>query len=127
MSLADSDILINYLNRRGPGLEIIERELQARRLWTTTISLFEVLAGSLSPRRHAAAIALFAEVPAIPFTRDCAERAAEIDQLLRSQGLRIPTADTLIAGVALARGLPLITRNRRHFERIPGLELVALE
>jgi predicted nucleic acid-binding protein len=70
---------------------------------------------------------LFQRLPTFALTRDCAERAVEIDRELRSHGIRIPTADTLIAGVALARGLPLITRNRRHFARIPGLELVSLE
>jgi predicted nucleic acid-binding protein len=29
--------------------------------------------------------------------------------------------DILIAATALANDLPLLTRNRRHFERVPGL------
>ncbi len=33
-------------------------------------------------------------------------------------------ADSLIAGIALVHRIPLWTRNRRHFERVPGLDLV---
>ncbi len=32
--------------------------------------------------------------------------------------------DTLIAGVCLAIGRPLLTANVRHFRRVPGLEVV---
>jgi len=35
-------------------------------------------------------------------------------------------ADSLIAGIALANQLPLFTRNRKHFEKVPGLKLVNL-
>lgn len=36
-------------------------------------------------------------------------------------GTPIPTMDLLIGITAKARGLPLLTRDRRHFGRIPGL------
>jgi predicted nucleic acid-binding protein len=32
-------------------------------------------------------------------------------------------ADSLIAGIVTSNGGTLLTRNRRHFERIPGLKL----
>jgi predicted nucleic acid-binding protein len=32
-------------------------------------------------------------------------------------------ADSLIAGIVLAHHGVLLTRNRRHFERVPGLSL----
>jgi predicted nucleic acid-binding protein len=35
-------------------------------------------------------------------------------------------ADSLIAGIALARGGSLLTRSRRHFERVGGLRLADL-
>ncbi len=34
-------------------------------------------------------------------------------------------ADYLIAGICLSRNAMLLTRNRAHFERIPGLHLAA--
>jgi predicted nucleic acid-binding protein len=32
-------------------------------------------------------------------------------------------ADSLIAGIVLAQAATLLTRNRRHFERVAGLKL----
>jgi len=33
--------------------------------------------------------------------------------------------DSLIAGIVLANGGTLLTGNRKHFERVPGLKLSA--
>ncbi len=35
-------------------------------------------------------------------------------------------ADSLIAGIVLTTGATLLTRNRRHFERVPDLRLATL-
>jgi len=37
----------------------------------------------------------------------------------------IPTPDALIAATALTHRIPLMTRNRRHFDRVPGLTVVS--
>lgn len=46
------------------------------------------------------------------------ERAA-----LRRRGMLIPDMDLLIASTAITHGLTLMTRNARHFKRIPNLAL----
>ena len=43
--------------------------------------------------------------------------------LLESEGRRLPDADLLIASICLAHGALLVTGNRRHFDRIPGLTI----
>lgn len=48
-----------------------------------------------------------------------------ISRRLRLAGMSIGANDTWIAATALGSGLPLLTRNRSHFERVPGL--VALD
>jgi predicted nucleic acid-binding protein len=37
----------------------------------------------------------------------------------------IPVPDALIAATALEHGMPVMTRDRRHFERVPGLTVRA--
>jgi predicted nucleic acid-binding protein len=63
----------------------------------------------------------------VPLDRASADQAALIRQRLECSGVSIGMADSLIAGIPLANGLPLFTRNRRHFERIEGLRLVDSE
>lgn len=37
----------------------------------------------------------------------------------------ISTLDSWIAATAIHHGLPLVTHNRRHFESIPGLQIIS--
>ncbi len=52
-----------------------------------------------------------------------AQKAGQLRVQLESQGLTIGPYDLLIAGIALAHNLTLVTRNQREFERVPGLQL----
>jgi tRNA(fMet)-specific endonuclease VapC len=42
---------------------------------------------------------------------------------LRRQGIRIGTQDLRIASIALLAGSTVVTRNRRDFEQVPGLQI----
>ena len=44
---------------------------------------------------------------------------------LKDNGLLIGANDLWIAAVAIVQGLPLVTRNTRHFKRVPGLRVVS--
>jgi tRNA(fMet)-specific endonuclease VapC len=53
-----------------------------------------------------------------------AAAAAEFEKLLQNKKLKkIGRADLLIASIALARRDVLVTRNLRHFQQVPGLQL----
>ncbi len=65
-----------------------------------------------------------------PYTRvgvsfDIAWRAGQISRKLRRAGQGIGDYDILVAATALEQNLALVTRNRKHFERIEGLELLS--
>jgi predicted nucleic acid-binding protein len=55
----------------------------------------------------------------IPATEPTASRFAQLRALLRKQGNSIQDVDLLIAATALTHDLTLLTRNIKHFERIP--------
>jgi tRNA(fMet)-specific endonuclease VapC len=50
---------------------------------------------------------------------------AEHRGLLRKQGLMIGDFDLLIASTCLYHNLILLTNNRKHFERINGLQIIS--
>ena len=58
---------------------------------------------------------------ALSFEPRDALRAGDLSAQLRRIGCGISENDLLLAAHALSRNLLLVTRNVRHFERVPGL------
>jgi toxin FitB len=107
--LVDSDIVIDHL--RGV------RKLPRPPLAYSVITRCELFAGRDDPSRLRQVLAPLHE---IPIDSQIAERGGVL-----KRDAQVPTPDALIAATALVHKLPLMTRNRRHFERVGGLNLVA--
>ena len=60
-----------------------------------------------------------------PFTLEMGKLAAKID-VHRRDGVVVATADLLIGVTALHFGYAIATRNVRHFQKIPGLQVISL-
>lgn len=123
MIVADTDVLIDFLQGREPAAERVARELERGRLVTTVVTRFELLAGARNERQRASLRRILEAVRCLALDPSGADRAAEIRRLLESKGESIGMADSLIAGITLEQGATLLTRNRRHFERVPDLPL----
>lgn len=124
MILADTDVLIDYLAGVQPVHDQLVRAITADRLWTTAISCFELLSGAEDGKRGDPVRRLVESLSVLPLDRAAAHRAAEVRRRLDRTGQSIGMAASLIAGIALTHDLPLFTRNRQHFARVPGLSLV---
>jgi len=59
----------------------------------------------------------------LPFERRHAARAGRVSGALLRRGTMLDPLDAQIAGMALEERLPLLTRDTRHFERVPGLQV----
>jgi tRNA(fMet)-specific endonuclease VapC len=122
MTIADTDVLIDYLANRGEA-DTVERLLSRGALRTTVISRFELLSGARSPKQLARLFQLLEAVPSLGLDDAAADAAGEIRRSLERSGKPIGMADCLIAGIVTSNGGTLLTRNRRHFERVPGIRL----
>ena len=60
----------------------------------------------------------------IPLNWEIGWNAGQISRVLRNDDIRLGDNDILIAATAIHRRLPLVTRNRRHFSSINGLEVL---
>jgi tRNA(fMet)-specific endonuclease VapC len=67
--------------------------------------------------------AFLAQFRSLPFDDLAADAAARIRADLAAKGTPIGHYDLLIAGIALAHGLTLVTHNTREFGRVAGLSL----
>jgi len=122
--LADTDVLIDYLAGVQPATSLIKGYAGAGRLQTTAITCFELLSGAGEGQRGDAVRQLIGALDVLPLNRQSAELAAGVRRTLDRNGQSIGMGDSLIAGIALTHSLPLFTRNRKHFDRVPGLVLV---
>jgi predicted nucleic acid-binding protein len=61
-----------------------------------------------------------------PYTLDTARLAGRIDAEQEARGTTIPFGDLLIGATALSIGFGVLTANLRHFQLIPGLNVIAL-
>jgi tRNA(fMet)-specific endonuclease VapC len=123
MIVADTDVLIDFLRGRGEGAHRVATELQTRSFATTAITAFEILSGARTPRQKKAVTTLLEAMTVLSFGPEEARIAADIRQEVESRGQPIGMADYMIAGVCIATDSILLTRNRKHFERIRELKL----
>jgi tRNA(fMet)-specific endonuclease VapC len=122
--IADTDVLIDYLAGTQPIADQVKAYAASDSLQTSAISCFELLSGASESKRGDRVRRLLSAIPVIPLDRRAATRAADVGQSLARSGASIGMADSLIAGIALVNGLPLLTRNRKHFENVEGLRLL---
>jgi tRNA(fMet)-specific endonuclease VapC len=122
MTIADTDVLIDYLAGRGEA-DAVEQLLRRGAIMTTVISRFELLSGARTARQLARLVQLLEAIPSLGLDDAAADSASDIRRSLERSGHPIGMADSLIAGIVTINGGTLLTRNRRHFERVPGLRL----
>jgi tRNA(fMet)-specific endonuclease VapC len=124
---ADTDVLIDFVAGRGPAADAVAAALEAGRLATTAVNRFELRLGMGGGGRRDRVLAdLLAALPTYPLDDRAADLAAGVRRDLRAQGEDVGMADSLIAGIVLRHGGDLLTRNRRHYQRVDGLRLVDL-
>jgi len=121
--IADTDVLIDFLAGREPAARRVATELESGGLCTTAVTRVELLSGARSERQLRDVRILLDCMPTLPLDQAAADLAAEVKRDLDRQGLAIGMGDALIAGIVLAHGGVLLTRNERHFRRIRGLAL----
>ncbi len=123
--LLDTDTCSAHMRRPG---KLAHRFIQhSGRLAIPTIVLAELFAGAYkhpSPSKLLALIAdLLTEVQLLDFDADCAEQFGQVRGALLQQGISVARMDLLIASVALAHNLTLVTHNTADYQNIPGLRL----
>ncbi|MGH2412893.1 MAG: type II toxin-antitoxin system VapC family toxin [Microcystaceae cyanobacterium] len=129
--ILDTDHLSLY-GRNHPTVLARLRETRGQ-LTTTAINVEEQLRGRLaqiaeasdgakqatSYQRLIETVMLLSEFQILPYD----EQSQAICRALKAQRLRVGTQDLRIASIVLAHQGILLTRNRRDFEKVPGLTI----
>lgn len=67
---------------------------------------------------------VLAPLPVVPYTAQTAHEHARIWAQLAASGKMIGAYDLIVAATAMERGSSVATFNRRHFARVPGLNVI---
>ena len=126
-SIIDTDILSEFLRGNAKVIAKVDEHLKEFGFISLSIiTYYEILNGLLykDARKQMAKFEEFIELnKVVPLTIRTVKISANIQADLRKKGTQIGHTDTLIAGVAMASELQLVTNNVEHFKRIKGLEI----
>lgn len=128
--IADTSFLVDLLRGVPETAETLRRlDADGTTLWIPTPVLFELWEGverGDRPHEEAAKIQkVTAGYTVLPFDARHAQQAGRLSGDLMRRGRMIEPIDAQIAGMALAEATAVLTRNRKDFERVPGLKVVA--
>lgn len=128
MAVFDTSFLIDVLKNAPAALAMVDRlEDTGEPQITPAPAAYEVafeLGRSRTPPARARSLERsLAAVAVAPFGRDMALEAGRIAGRLADQGRAMDDVDCMIAATAIVLGDRVVTRNRRHFERVPGLKV----
>ena len=123
----DTDFLIAFLNKNPDALKKLE-DLEAkgsRTACTTTVNVAELYKGVYRANDRQKEVdrvkRLVDTLHLLTLDGESARLVGELDAAMKSS--TIGDLDIFIASIAVANGETLVTRNVKHFERVPGLEV----
>jgi predicted nucleic acid-binding protein len=130
MMILDTNVL-SALMQQQPDAAVadwLDRE-PAGSIWITSITLFEARYGlkllahgqrrTLLEQRFDELVQLDLANRIAVFDARAAAQAAQLAAERRTRGRPVDIRDTFIAGIAIAHGAALATRNVKHFEDLP--------
>lgn len=123
----DTTALVNHLRQKQTPSTVTKLQGLAE-LATTQINLFELYLGAYKAKDARFSLAsvkgFVSTITMLPLTDSAAESAGRILAELDRTGHRVEIRDLFIATIALEQGYAVLTENREHFKRIPGLGVV---
>jgi len=124
LACVDTDICVDFLRKREPGLSFLIRFHEMFEPCITAISAFELYLGHTKMKRKDNIDDFIGQFTVLPFDLKASVVAANLQALMDSKGEGIGIPDTLIAGICIANDVPLLTLNIRHFSKVSQLQLI---
>ena len=133
--ILDSSILIAAERRGDSPKEVIRKTtllIGDQDAAISAVGLTELVHGAFradssqrQARRRLFVDELLIAMKVYPYTLETAMLAGRIDGEQMAKGVSIPFGDLLIGATALSIGFSVLTTNMRHFQWIPGLNVIS--
>ena len=123
----DTDIIIDILRGNEKTTALTKDLEKANIVATTYINLFELYMGIFLSEKKEENFnkikELLPQIELINLSNASVFIGGKLYALLKTKGKLLESRDLLIASMAIANNFELLTKNRKHFEQIPGLKL----
>lgn len=106
-------------------LKLIEKEARPEKLASITVlELYEAVPQlNVAEQRQQRILSVLDTRHVVHADETLMRKAGKISGELKSRGEEIDREDCIIGATALLEDEPVVTRNRKHFARIPGLDI----
>ncbi len=125
MKLLDTDTCIKIL--RGNSRVIEHRAADDQKVgpaWVTASELYYGAAKSPEPEHNRDLVAEFlSTLPLLGIDPVSAQLFGDFKATLERAGTHLADADLWIGAISVVHNAPLVTGNKKHFERIPGVRI----
>jgi len=120
----DTSVLIDYYRKKDKSKSLLFKLTKQYALFAVSaITEYELFIGNTAEQDSFWSI-FFSQITVLPFDTKAVKSAIKIYKQLKISNKLIDIPDILIAGSVMSNHIPFATLNRKHFERITGLQII---
>ncbi len=119
----DTTIVIEHIRSKNKSATTFHNLTSKQEVFISAVSIYELYIGAGTIDKEDNIVLITRNLFVLPFTYPVSLKAAQIFRQLKSKNQLIEFRDIFIAATCLVNNLPITTLNRKHFERVEGLEV----
>jgi len=120
----DTSVLIDFYRKSDKSKSLFLKLTNEYKVFAVSaVTQYELCLGN-SQEQNLFWDDFFSRIIILPFDTKAVKKSIGIYQQLKQQNKLIDMPDIMIAGTAIQNNMPLATLNRKHFERISGLQII---
>ncbi|HPH88925.1 MAG: type II toxin-antitoxin system VapC family toxin [Sphingobacteriales bacterium] len=120
----DTSVIIEFLRSKDKKNTTLYLIPNSKIIYITAVSLYELYVGATDKTKWKDVKLLTDDLLQLPFNKNVSIEAAKIYHQLRTDNKMIEFRDIFIAATCKVNKLPLLTLNKKHFNRIKSLEIL---
>ncbi len=122
--MIDTSILIDFYRKSDKTNSVWYKLVKQNYVFAfSTVTKYEIYAGATESQLEFWD-SVFKNITILSFDEKTTNEAVNINAILKKKNKQIAIADLFIAATAVVWSLPFVTLNKKHFERIDGLEMI---
>ena len=120
----DTSIIIEFIRSKDKKSTSLYLILNDSNICITSVTIYELYIGATDKTKWKDVKLLTEDLVQLPFDKKVSVEAAKIYHQLRTDNKMIEFRDIFIAATCIVNKIPLLTLNKKHFNRIKSLELI---